>query len=303
MSPAIFAPLPKPEPAENEASAARNQRCPRCNATASRHASKGSLSLLHAPDGCPLPSEPWTATRSADVNIDMPAAGSFSALSLAHALARINRFGGAYVGVEQFSVAEHSVRAALLAEYLGMPWATMMKALLHDAHEVVIGDISNPMKRWLNKEYHAKEGLERLADRIDWRIAGDLISDSRAVLSLLGSHVEQDVARIDNWLLYAEASVVMPRGTEGWPPPSHNLVLPEGPTDFLPADGDIGWPVARAESLWNAHFAYLMLRMPDFYAGSMAVGEIKIKEAVDLYSRLPAKPPLLSAQETSPHAF
>ena len=69
---------------------------------------------------------------------------------IAHALARIPRYTGHARAGLHCSVAEHSVRVCRLAmrAYPGPDkhdyhWA----ALLHDAHEAYVGDVSSPLKR------------------------------------------------------------------------------------------------------------------------------------------------------------
>lgn len=58
---------------------------------------------------------------------------------IAHSLARIQRFNGHAIGL--CSVAAHSVFVSRL-----VPEELALKALLHDAEESVIGDISRPIK-------------------------------------------------------------------------------------------------------------------------------------------------------------
>lgn len=70
-----------------------------------------------------------------------------SLLDIAHALACINRFTGHTQ--RPYSVAEHSllVERLMLTRYgISCPSARLA-ALLHDAHEAYIGDISTPFKR------------------------------------------------------------------------------------------------------------------------------------------------------------
>lgn len=62
---------------------------------------------------------------------------------IAHQLSLINRFTGA-TG-EAYSVAQHSVFVA--AEAQREASSLTLAALLHDAHEAYIGDISHPLKR------------------------------------------------------------------------------------------------------------------------------------------------------------
>jgi 5'-deoxynucleotidase YfbR-like HD superfamily hydrolase len=81
---------------------------------------------------------------------------------IAHHLALINRFNGATT--RPYSVAEHSLLVAEIFErQLGManPVARLA-ALMHDAHECYLGDITTPVKRHLGEECHVLEAsLER----------------------------------------------------------------------------------------------------------------------------------------------
>lgn len=64
---------------------------------------------------------------------------------ISHALARINRFSGATR--EAYSVAQHSLHVAeLVARETDDP-RVILAALLHDAHEAYLGDITSPVKR------------------------------------------------------------------------------------------------------------------------------------------------------------
>jgi len=71
---------------------------------------------------------------------------------IAHALARLTRYTGHGRAGKHFSVAEHSVRVCHYAmrvrphddhESRAWHWA----ALLHDAHEAFVGDVTSPLKR------------------------------------------------------------------------------------------------------------------------------------------------------------
>lgn len=70
---------------------------------------------------------------------------------IAHSLAHINRFTGH--AVRAYSVAEHSLLVCEILERDGgcRNAATLLAALLHDAHEAIIGDVSTPMKRRLDQ--------------------------------------------------------------------------------------------------------------------------------------------------------
>jgi hypothetical protein len=73
-------------------------------------------------------------------------------------LALLNRFTGATR--RPYSVAEHSLLVAeILERDAGVRDPLCLRAaLLHDAHEAYLGDISTPLKAHMGAEFHACEG-------------------------------------------------------------------------------------------------------------------------------------------------
>lgn len=67
---------------------------------------------------------------------------------IAHHLAQINRFTGATT--RPYSVAEHSLLCADIAEHDGHALGAQMAALMHDAHEAYTTDLSSPAKVAVN---------------------------------------------------------------------------------------------------------------------------------------------------------
>lgn len=63
---------------------------------------------------------------------------------IAHALSMINRFNGHTR--RPYSVAEHSLLVKDIAKCEGASPIAQMAALMHDAHEAFIGDVSSPVK-------------------------------------------------------------------------------------------------------------------------------------------------------------
>lgn len=63
---------------------------------------------------------------------------------IAHSLAQINRFTGH--ALRPYSVAEHSLLVCSMASDAGAPPEVQLAALLHDAHEAFVGDVSSPVK-------------------------------------------------------------------------------------------------------------------------------------------------------------
>lgn len=84
--------------------------------------------------------------------------------AIAHHLAIINRFTGA--SCRPYSVAEHSLLCADIAEHLHAPAYVQLACLLHDAHEAITGDQSSPAKwamgaAWDNFEHPHAHALRR----------------------------------------------------------------------------------------------------------------------------------------------
>lgn len=75
---------------------------------------------------------------------------------IAHALSNLCRFTG-HTRVF-YSVAEHSVRASLCAF---VPAEHALEALLHDAAEAYIGDVSSPLKAQLHEYRNIEFGVEQ----------------------------------------------------------------------------------------------------------------------------------------------
>ena len=84
--------------------------------------------------------------------------------TLAHHLAIINRFTGATC--RPYSVAEHSLLCADIAEAYNAPLPAQLACLMHDAHEAITGDTSSPVKwalaqAWENFEQPQARALRR----------------------------------------------------------------------------------------------------------------------------------------------
>ncbi len=73
--------------------------------------------------------------------------------TIAHQLAQINRYAGA--ASRPYSVAEHSLLCADLADEAGCAPIVQLCCLMHDAHESVVGDVSTPVKRLLGDAWTA----------------------------------------------------------------------------------------------------------------------------------------------------
>lgn len=92
---------------------------------------------------------------------------AFSADVMATELSQINRYGGSRRrGIEHYTVAEHSVLCANLARQFGYTLAEQRACLLHDAHEVVTGDVLGPLKVFLRNHAYG-DPLADLEARLD----------------------------------------------------------------------------------------------------------------------------------------
>ena len=88
------------------------------------------------------------------LDLTAPAPGAITAADVSHALSLINRWCGHTA--RPYSVAEHSLLVAEIVEReLGGDVHAQLAALLHDAHEAFIGDISTPAKRALAESDNA----------------------------------------------------------------------------------------------------------------------------------------------------
>jgi len=92
--------------------------------------------------------------------------GSDNAISIdtiAHALAQINRFTGH--AKRPYSVAEHSLLCADIAERLQLSPFVRLAALMHDAHEAYVGDVSSPAKQAIGQGWKDFEDIHTRAVR------------------------------------------------------------------------------------------------------------------------------------------
>jgi len=150
---------------------------------------------------------------------------------IAHALSQVNR----YTGHARFpySVARHSVACTVDAQDLGMSATVQRQALLHDATEAYLNDLSSPLKRLL-PEYKELEAI--------WQAA--IASRFRLPLEL-----DRQVHDLDRRQLMREAKALLPGGPKG-------LGWPEDPEPgWRPAEREWqewGWEDARDVFLAHA---------------------------------------------------
>ena len=91
---------------------------------------------------------------------------------VAHALSQINRFCGH--ARRPYSVAEHSLLVLDIVEHLFAPASVhcRMAALMHDAHEAYIGDLSTPAKHAIGEGWALLEHRVERALRRAWALHG-----------------------------------------------------------------------------------------------------------------------------------
>lgn len=85
---------------------------------------------------------------------------------VAHHLSNCARFSGATRF--HYSVAQHSVLVADLVKSWGASQATELKALGHDAHEYVMGDLPTPFQNWFTEDIcDGRDLIEIAKTRLD----------------------------------------------------------------------------------------------------------------------------------------
>lgn len=120
-----------------------------------------------------------------------PASSEFTIDDIAHGLAHTCRYAGQADGF--YSVAEHSILVSEVA--LGHEYA----ALLHDAAEAFIGDVTRPLKQLLPEYKRLEKSIEE------------------AIFARFGVDcVHPDVKKADLEVLAAEQAQLMPEGTDAW---------------------------------------------------------------------------------------
>jgi hypothetical protein len=168
---------------------------------------------------------PWILTASGKVfDLAEPTADMVDRGDLAQALSQIVRWNGHQKGLH-ITVAEHSVRVAELVMTRARAGEgdgyrrLVLAALLHDAHEAYLGDISSPVKALLGREL--VEACER---RIDAAIAERFGFDPELMR-------HPDVKSADVILLATEARDLMPKSPREWLPkgvvPLEEVLEPE----------------------------------------------------------------------------
>jgi uncharacterized protein len=81
--------------------------------------------------------------------------GELTYKEVAHSLAHINRYSGHTS--RPYSVAEHSLLCASIANAKGASPAHQLCVLMHDAHECITGDVTSPVKQMIGPTWHTFE--------------------------------------------------------------------------------------------------------------------------------------------------
>lgn len=121
-----------------------------------------------------------------------PRASNFTIEDIGHGLAHICRYAGQCKSF--YSVAEHSLLVSDVAK------GAEFEALLHDAAEAFLGDITRPLKQML-PQYKKIEAEVEAAILARFGVLGPLTAE---------------VKRADLRVLAAEQQQIMPEGTDGW---------------------------------------------------------------------------------------
>lgn len=131
-------------------------------------------------------------------NFETPLRSEFDINDIAHALSHICRFNGH--SISHYSVAQHSV----LCSY-EVPEEYALDALLHDAAEAFVGDITRPLKEMLGATFYLAESKVQ-----------------SAITAMFGARLAMPkcVKDADLVLLRTEERDVMPPH-DPWPFPDH----------------------------------------------------------------------------------
>jgi hypothetical protein len=170
------------------------------------------------------PMPPWMAnSRGQRLSVLQPDPESLRAEALAPALAKVCRFAG-HAQVH-YSVAQHSVLVATMVWDRG-PLAALY-ALLHDAHEVVTGDIPAPTKAAL--ALLSVDGARALAS-IERRVQA-AVHRANGLPAEVPPEIAAAIAAADRRALVTEWRDVMPANAPAlpgdWPAPWRAAIKPQ----------------------------------------------------------------------------
>lgn len=157
---------------------------------------------------------PWIPTHMGhSIDLVRPQPANMVLADISFALARIPRFTGH--SCRPYSVAEHSLLVAeIMEKCLGQTTpGALFAALMHDAHEAYIGDMSAPVKlvlgeAWANLEGRLQRTLRQAFalhthshDYAAWIKQADLIAlaTERAALMPEGGPLWESIVHVQPW--------------------------------------------------------------------------------------------------------
>lgn len=139
-----------------------------------------------------------------EISLVYPKPADITLVDIAHSLGQINRFTGH--ARRPYSVAEHSLLVCDIAErLLHLSVDGLLAALMHDAHEAFVNDLSTPVKSLLDGTWH------HLEERME-----------RTVRSAFALHVpthaySEMIKQCDLIALATERAQLLPKSATPWP--------------------------------------------------------------------------------------
>jgi 5'-deoxynucleotidase YfbR-like HD superfamily hydrolase len=143
---------------------------------------------------------PWIQTYTGRAfYIKDPSPEDIDIEDIGHALSNLCRFTGH--ARRFYSVAEHSVLVALHVADRGLPLPAQFAALMHDATEAYLGDVSRPLK-------HAIAGYKEMEAAVERAVAERFAIDF--------GRWHEAIKEADNAVLLAERIELMERPSKAW---------------------------------------------------------------------------------------
>ena len=183
------------------------------------------------------------------VNLAAPQSQDIDIMDIAWALSRAPRFVGMTTSVNVYSVAQHSVLVMNRVKQTvpDAPRSLLVAALLHDAHEAYMGDISRPMSSLLD----LRQPISRLKSRLQRAILKGLLGTMCFELGSKAEEFDPHIKAADEWARNYEAYHLMHSKGYGW----------EGVQDleeeYIYRNVIVHGPAQACESFLN-HFKELM---------------------------------------------
>ena len=181
---------------------------------------------------------PWTLTASGRTFSFGEKNQKIYIKDLAAGLAKICRFAGATT--QFYSVAQHSVLVSQIALYNTRDYKTALCALLHDAHEAFIGDVTMPAKCAINNAI-GFDAIAIISERAD-----EIIYNAFGLPWPLDDETAHEIKRADLSTLATELRDVMPETGRDWdhlPKPINRVIQP--------------WPWPKAEEKFLGQYEEL----------------------------------------------